>query len=729
MGKRITVLLAVIGLLLVFGTALGEEITDTQGDMPVAENEHFSLHLNYQKGETLQFYVTDKRSGFVYHSSPADWEESSDRKKRMQTGSQLIVNSLDKVSKAAYTANSQVSSVGEEGTVVTLVPGGFRVDYDFPRAKDMYRVPVVYTLEPEGLRVEVLMTEIEEYGDVYVQSVAVLPNFFGAASDAQGYLLIPDGCGALIDFQSYRKGMSGYRQSLYGRDPALTSLQQVGQAMTASLPVLGIQNDDAGVLMIAAQCSALATACAYPAGSDTVYSSAYFEFTYRAVDKMTMADKSWFATDVQMVNEAANDQDNAVVLYRFCSGEESGYTGMAELCRQYLISQGMDQRAGSEASIRLEVYGGVKKERSVLGVMVTDILEMTTFAQARTMLEELSESGVSGLHMTFMGWNKGGLQDSVQSAAEAEKKLGGERGLEQLLSAAQVLQAQVLCDTDLLRFYETDMTHNALFGSAQKVTGEAAEQHVFQVSTYQKNEDMDPHYLLQPGQLSDNAQALLSGLDMPDASFSTLGQLLYSDYRYEDYVSRERMLHIIRQTLRDARQQLDTLAVSCGNAYALPYADAIYDTPIFDSGYDVAATDVPFVSLVLHGSQTLYAPALNLSEDPGTFLLRLIETGVNPTFALTWASSAELRDTRYEHLMSTEYTVQKERILDVWSDWQAASDGLGGLRITGHLIDGELRRTTYEDGTCVFVNYGWTDAAMDGLTVPARQWVVKKGGA
>ena len=727
MRKWLTALLVMCALL--WGAALGEELTSTQGDMLVAENERFTLHLTYEKGDTLQFCVTDKQSGVIYRSSPEDWASSSDRKKRMQTGSQLIVGSIDKVSKAAYTANSQVSSVGEEGTVVTLVDNGFRVDYDFPRAKDMYRVPVVYTLEDEGLRAEILMAEIEEYGDVYVQTIALLPNFFGADSETEGYLLIPDGCGALIDYQGYRKGMSGYKQSLYGRDPSLTSLQQVGQAMTASLPILGMQSGEAGVLMIADQGSALAAACAYPTGSDTVYSSAYFEFTYRAVDKMMLADKSWYATDVQMVNRAANDQESAVVLYRFCAGEDSGYVGMASLYRQYLMQQGMAASADASPSMHLEVYGGVKKERSVLGVMVTDLLPMTTFSQAQAMLEELHAQGVTGLHMTLMGWNDGGLQDGVQSASSPEKELGGSKGLHQLLGAAQALQARVLCDTDLIRFYKTDLTHNALFGSAQKVTGEAAAQYVFDVSTYQKNEDIDPHYLLQPGQLQENAAKLLKELGASAASFSTLGQLVYSDYRYDAYMSREQTLRTVQATLSQLKGQLDTLAVSYGNAYALPWADVIHDTPIFDSGYDVAATDVPFVSLVLHGCQTLYAPALNLSEDQQTFLLRLIETGVNPTFALTWASSAELRDTRYEHLLSTEYAAQREQLLSVWRTWQEAAGELGSQLIIGHRIEGEMRCTTYEDGTRVYVNYGQEAAVMDGQTIPARSWLTVKGGA
>lgn len=725
MKKWLTLLLLIFAL--VFSAACAEELTNTQGDLLVAENERFTLHLTYEKGETLQFYVTDKTSGVIYRSSPEDWASSSDRKKRMQTGSQLIVTSLDKATKTKYTANSQVSSVNEEGTVVTLVDNGFRVDYHFPREKDLYMIPVVYTLEAYGLRAEIVMAEIEENGDVYVQSVALLPNFFGAAKDEQGYLLIPDGCGALIDFQGYRKGMSGYRQAIYGKDPSLTTRQQVGQHMTPSLPLLGIQSGDAGVLLIAENGSAHATACAYPAGSSTVYSSAYFEFTSRIGDEMVMADKSSDAVDVLMIHPQPNAQP-AVVSYRFCSGEDSGYVGMARMYRDYLIDAGMTAQAESSPALQLEIYCGVKKERSVFGILMTDTLPMTTFAQAEEIIRDLDQQDIDQLHVTLMGWNKGGLQDVVQKKSQPERKLGGKNGLSKLRQTAQDIGADLLCDVDLIRFYETDLTHNVLLGAAQKVTGETAEQTSYQFSTYQVNEDLDPHYLLRPAQLADNAQSMLRALDMPAVSFSTLGQMVYSDFRTDGYVSREDTLNIIRGILKDAAQQTDMLAADYGNGYVLPYISALHQTPLFDSGYDAAATDVPFLPMVLHGMITMYAPPLNLSEDQDTFLLRLIETGVNPSFALTWENAAEMRDTRYEHLLSTEYAALRPQILDVWATWQEASRDIAGQKICDHHIEGDMRRTTYEDGTKVYVNYGWSEGMMDGTTIPARQWIVVKGG-
>lgn len=724
--KRLMVVL--LCLLLAVGCACAEELTNTEGYIEVARNDRFALFLDYEQEETLQFYVEDLASGMRYDSSPEGWEDSSDRRNRMQVGSQLIVSSLDKVNTASYTANSQVSSVGEGGTVVTLVENGFRVDYDFPRAKDLYRVPVVYTLEEDGLRVDLLMTAIEEYGDVYVESVALLPNFFAAEQGAEGYLLVPDGSGALIDFGGYRSGMSGYRQTVYGRDPSLTTTQQVGQSMSSALPVLGIHKGDAGVLMIADRGSALAVACGYPSGASTTYSSAWFEFTYRAVDKLTIADRTWFTTDVKMNNAHPNDREDVSVLYRFYAGEESGYVAMANLYRDYLMEKGMARQAGSEPGMHLDLYGGVKKERSVLGVIVTDLLPMTTFEQAGEIITSLRDAGVTGLHVNLLGWNKGGLQDAVPTSVKPERRLGGEKALDALLAQAEQLDVSVELDMDFLRFYQQGVTHNAFIGSAQAITGEAAAQYTYRVSTYLKNELIDPYYLLAPGDVPRTVASFAEKLGDRKLSPSSLGDMVYSNFLFTGYVTREESLRLWQDALNELRTKQGTVTVSGGKAWTLPYAGAVTGTPLMDSGYDVTKTDVPFYSIVLHGCLDLYAPAFNLSEEPDTLLLRLLETGVNPAFALTWREASALRDTRYESLLSTEWSLQEESVKSVWTTWQQAMAGLNDQLITDHRIIGEARLTTYENGTRIYVNYGWEEAVLDGVTIPARNYVIVKGG-
>ena len=63
--------------------------------------------------------------------------------------------------------------------------------------------------------------------------------------------------------------------------------------------------------------------------------------------------------------------------------------------------------------------------------------------------------------------------------------------------------------------------------------------------------------------------------------------------------------------------------------------------------------------------------------------------------------------------------------------YQTDMSGLNQIRIIGHerLADAdEVTMTVYADGTRVYVNYGSDDYAEGGITVPARDYLVVKGG-
>ena len=706
--------------------AICEEILDTEGESLVAENEGFKMYLTYEKGKTLQFSIESKETGERFCSSPEGWETSSDKKKRMQTGSQLIVESIDKDTKARYSTNSQVSSVKEEGTCVTLIENGIRVDYDFPREKDLFRIPVTYCLDENGFTVNILTDEIAEYGEVFVQSISILPNFYGAEKSEEGYLFIPDGCGALIDFDVYKAGMKGYRQQVYGRDYSLTSRQQMGQTMSPVFPVLGILKENAGVMIIADKGSAITYACAYPAGVDTVYNSAYFEMTYRSVDSLVLADKTWNATDVLMVSKEANNRGDVSIHYFLLDGNENDYVSMARIYRDYLKNKGMIKSRNGSVGLGLQIYGGIKKEKSVLGFVVDDTLPMTTFGQAEHILQDVMDAGVNNVFAVFMGWNDDGLQDKVQDFARPERELGGKKGFKSLDNFAVEHGTVLMWDTDVLRIFETDVSHNKLFGTAQAVSGEAAYQYKYYTSTYQKKENDDLSYLLAVNEIHAAADGIVDELDSSNLSFSSLGEMLYSDFRYNAYKSRDDMASEVNSLLDDVRSRSDSLSVSVGNEYAVMAADQIQNLPLYDSGYLEAGTDVPFVSMVLRGEKTLFAEPMNQNENPKTYYLRLIETGVNPCFAITWQPTSELVDTDFNHLLSTEWSVLSDEVTEIANRWETDYAMVGDSHIIDHRIEGDIRYTLYENGTASYVNYGHEPQTMNGVTVEARGYVILK---
>lgn len=684
-----------------------------------ASNARYALYVLHIPNERLDFMVKDLRTGDAYYASPEGWPDSAERNKRTAMGSQLIVTSADAVTTAQYTANSLAASVREGGARVDMIPGGFRVTYDFSRKKDRYIIPVEYVLTDDGLRARILFTEIVEYGDCMVTSVAFLPYMGAAPAQSEGYILVPDGCGALIDLNGWHKGFAAYRQIIYGKDASLTVTQKMGRAMTAALPVLGIKNGRTAVFAMISQGAAFATAYAFPSGADSSFSTAYFDFTYRASDTLVMADKTWASKNVTLHANTKNDTLDICVDYSFLSDAQADYMGMAQVCRKALFGNDADRRARALPGINLDVYCGVKEEQSLLGFMVKRVLPMTTFDKARGMLEALSDSGVSPVHMRLFGWEAGGLQDAVRTAPAVESALGGRKGLERLIASSRQAGGSLSPDVDFLRFYKQTLTYGALNAAARRVTGDVAEQRQFLVSTYQPDEQKASHYLLSGNALPGVLERYARAYPYERLSLDSFGSLLYSDYRLgKGYVSREEMARTLADLAEALRTGGLTLVTGYGYAYMLPYVSAVMDVPLFDSGYDLTACDVPFYQLVLRGYVDMYAPAGNQTENPRRWLLRLLETGVNPSYIVTDLPAERMRRTDYAGLISTAFDTQQARIVADYMYLQEAMARLGNAAISDYRILSPLvRQTTYDNGMTVVVNYGAESVPVDGVWI------------
>ena len=133
--------------------------------------------------------------------------------------------------------------------------------------------------------------------------------------------------------------------------------------------------------------------------------------------------------------------------------------------------------------------------------------------------------------------------------------------------------------------------------------------------------------------------------------------------------------------------------------------------------------------MVIHGSVAYSGSPLNLSADPQADLLRCIEYGGQPAFLLMAADGAVLKNTDYDLYCSSHYATWRETAAAMFRQANAVLAPVQGLAMLRHdTLSASVGKTTYENGYAVFVNYGETDAAVEGITVPAGSAVLTKGG-
>ena len=166
-----------------------------------------------------------------------------------------------------------------------------------------------------------------------------------------------------------------------------------------------------------------------------------------------------------------------------------------------------------------------------------------------------------------------------------------------------------------------------------------------------------------------------------------------------------------------------------GNAYAVPYADIIIDFPIRASKSSVEDRSIPFFPIVLHGYVRYTGDSVNITNDYITNLLNSAETGAGLYFIFMDAGTEELQESAHTEYFGANYETWKQQANEVYNRFKKDFGHLTSETIENHrMINDNVFVTEYSDGTVVYVNYRTADYQIGGFTIPARDWVVVKGG-
>ena len=112
-----------------------------------------------------------------------------------------------------------------------------------------FNISMIYKLTGNTLTVTIPFSEISYRLKYPITQVSVLPYFGAAGPEEEGYLLIPEGSGSIINFNNGKTKQNGYYADVYGWDYA-TERKAVITETRAAYPVFGISYADSSVLSI-----------------------------------------------------------------------------------------------------------------------------------------------------------------------------------------------------------------------------------------------------------------------------------------------------------------------------------------------------------------------------------------------------------------------------------------------------------------------------------------------
>ena len=598
-----------------------------------------------------------------------------------------------------------------------------------------FEVPVEYTLEEDGFSATVLSDKIRENNDTDVLQQILLLEYFGyCGADKEGYMLVPDGSGALIDINKREDQV--YSQHLFNEDDAIVKTEQEELSRNVPLPVFGYNQGDNAFFTVIESGAAMATVTANTIGSANSQNHVFSAFDVRGMDITNIGEDRHIDAFNLYANHIAYEFPK--VRYMVLTGEESSYSGMANRYRQYLLDTSvLTQRlSDGDMPLYLDFSGILVEDANILGIPYQKKTALSTFESIQAVARRLQEADITNLQIRLKGYGSAGLNHAFFDRLDVSNKMGS---MEQLVALAEGLKqsgGRLYLDTDFNYVYTDGSFDGFKAGSdgAKRMDRSVASLSGFNPVTLEFETQNNYRMAVSPSIYRYLAGAFFGSVDKQlkdnkslfGFSWSTGGEYITSDFSKKVDYDLSMSKDAVRETMEFMAGNTDSLLTDYGNIYTLPYVSGILNMPLTSSGYHAETRSVPFYQMAVHGYVDFTGSPDNRTYDREGNLLNTAECGASLYY--DWITA----DDRL--MMKTDYATQRfsmnveksfDRAVETYQRYNQVFSGLRSQTIVNHeMLDGNVTVTTYENGTRIAVNYGFSEAQVNGQTIGARDFAV-----
>lgn len=590
---------------------------------------------------------------------------------------------------------------------------------------------VYLRLKDDRLEVEIPNEEIEYKTEYPVYYIAVLPFFGSGDTNTDGYLFVPEGSGAIINFNNGKQRQSGYYSQLYGWDYG-NKRDVVVDETRAMFPVYGICNDGASFISVVDEHSASANIEANVSGLKHSYNYAYISYDMIHSSKMDISGKS-----DKIVMAFEKNLPEGSIKQEFIFLDSDSYVDMATAYREYLVNKypTLSKNTDADLPVYVEFIAAIERVKQIAGVPVKRPEILTSFKDAKAILQELTANGYSNLSVRYTGWMNGGLEHSIPNSIKLTSGMGGKSALTDLISYANGNDIDLYLSGHVENVYDSNIFDGYLQSRdvAKYISREVVETPVYSFIFYSDvfESRMQHHFLLRPSvsiqlmqNMADYAKNVGAGV-----GFEDVGYMLSGDYNLKRTVTREAVLSMQTTKLSEIRNSGTKVMVTSANQYVVPYSDIMTDVDLSGKDCNIFDEKIPFYEIAIHGLSNYTGLSMNLCGDAQSNLLKSAECGAGLSFTYFAESADILQDTEYMEFFAADYNAYKNVANEYYTRYKKEMAGLNNQYIINHeiLADG-VSVTTYENGTKVYVNYGINEYVGDTVTVPARDYLVERSG-
>ncbi|MCL2175219.1 MAG: DUF5696 domain-containing protein [Treponema sp.] len=598
--------------------------------------------------------------------------------------------------------------------------------------KPAFNVTLRYILDGRSLILNIPYDKIAFRQNYPMTMLSVMPFMGSGNTNDDGYILVPDGSGALIYFNNGKQNQVPYNVAVYGWDEAMPREAVISDSK-APFPVFGIQKNNAALLCVIEEGASYASVRADVSGRNCSWNRVFPIFEIVHGVKMNISGRS--QRDVYFYEAGLPENESITIRYTPC--EEQGYMGMAREYRKWLVEKYPFENSNAKDGIpvAVEIIGAVNKTQHRFGIPLDLPLKLTSYKETASMIEDFANFGWKNVHVKLNGWFNRSIEHTVPLNVKLIKELGSKKDFKKILSAAEKNNFTLYPEADFVfvRDVKTFGGFSLNRDAARYVSRERVQRYPYSFVWFGERKLWGKlNYLARPAAVNrmiDKFVKKSGKLGLKNIAFRNMGAKLAGDYHEKRRVSREASMKMRQQKFDQLRKNGAEILVHGGFAYSAPQASIITDMNIDKQFFSITDAAVPFYQIVLRGLVPYTGNAINLAEDYTRNLLKVAESGAGLYFSFKTEDTSVLQETKFRQFYANEYAKWIGDADAIYKKFTNDFGHLSNLSIIDHqILSQDVTLTEYEDGTKVIVNMSNNAWNYNGNFIDADNYLVTRQG-